>query len=122
MEIVLLMTFVNRFGISGAAAASAITHLLGFLISYAYVSSRFTGFKIPIFAIRIGLAALIVYLVAAFYTPSGIMLLFYYGVLLFFFFSLLVIMKEIKLQNLKLALAKAWKTDRIDQMTDKYFP
>ena len=120
VEIVLLMTFVNRFGISGAAAASAITHLLGFLISYAYVSSRFTGFKIPIFAIRIGLAALIVYLVAAFYTPSGIMLLFYYGVLLFFFFSLLVIMKEIKLQNLKLALAKAWKTDRTDQMTDVF--
>ena len=120
VDIVLILTLVNKFGISGAAAASTITHLLGFLISYAYVSSRFTGFKIPIFAIRIGLAALIVYLVAAFYTPSGIMLLFYYGILLFFFFFLLVIMKEIKLQDLKLAPAKAWKTDRTDRMTDAF--
>lgn len=120
LDIILLLTLVNKFGISGAAAASTITHVLGFLISYGYIGRRFIGFKIPVFALRIGLAALIVYLMAAFYTPSSMMLLFYYGVLLFFFFSLLLIMKEIKWQDLTLARTKSWKNDRVDTMTDDF--
>jgi hypothetical protein len=65
-------------------------------------------------------ASIIVYLIAMLYSPNGIMLIIYYGLLLIIFFGILIIMREIKLQNLKLALAKAWKTDRTDRITDAF--
>ncbi len=104
-EIILLVTFINKFGLQGAAFASALTHFFGFLISYGYVARRFMKQMLPLFAMRIVSAAIAVYIMAALYSPSGIALFFYYALLIGIFFFILVCIKEINLTEVKLLLS-----------------
>ena len=110
IDVALLITLINKIGLVGAACATTMIHFMGFLLSYGYVARKFMTQRIPTFLIRIGLASLIIYLVATVYSPSGITLLFYYGVLLGLFFFILVIMKEINLTEIKVKFIRNWET------------
>jgi O-antigen/teichoic acid export membrane protein len=113
IDVFLLIKLVARFGLMGAAAATATTHFLGFLLSYGYVARKFMSSVIPFFLVRIASASCIVYLIALLYSPSGFTLLFYYAFLLSLFFILLVIIKEINLIEIKLRLAQTWEAFRL---------
>jgi len=106
IDILLLVTLINSVGLRGAALATMITHLFGFLISYGYVAKRFLRTVIPVYFIRIGFASLIIYLIATVYSPAGIMLLFYYALLFCLFFLILIVMKEINIMDLRLRLVR----------------
>ena len=101
VEIILLITLTNRMGLMGAAAASAVTHFLGCVISYRYVARRFMIHKMSISVVRIMAASALIYMIAAIYSPSGIVLVLYYGLLLLIYFIILIIIKEINLIDLK---------------------
>ena len=120
IDIMLIVTLINKIGMGGAALASTFTHLFGFLLSYGYVAKKFMTHVIPIFLIRIGLASLIIYFIATVYSPSGIMLLFYYALLLCLFFLILVMMKEINLMEIKLKLIRTWETLSLKNISKKF--
>jgi len=120
IDIVLLVTLINKIGIVGAATASTITHLFGLLVSYGYVARRFMTHIIPVSLIRIGLASLIVYLIATVYSPSGIVLLLYYVLLLCLFFFILVVMNEINPMKVKMKLSETWEISRLKDITARY--
>lgn len=106
IEILLLYLLLNRIGFEGAAIASTLTHLTGFIISYSYVAKKFMTHTVPLFVIKIALASIAVYLTASFYSPSGIILILYYTLLVGLFFFLLVCMKEISISEIKLKLSE----------------
>ena len=120
IDIFLLLFLIDKYGIVGAAAASAITHLFGLVVSYIYIARKYFKRIMPVYFVKVVAASIIVYLIAMLYSPNGILLIIYYGLLLVVFLGILIIMREIKLQNLKLALAKPWKTDRIDRVVDTF--
>lgn len=107
-EVLFLVLLIDRMGLEGAAIASTITHFLGFLISYVYVTRRFMAKTFSWSFLRIIFASFIIYGMAAVYSPSGIFLLFYYAVLLCIFFSILVAVKEINLGAMKIICYEKW--------------
>jgi len=112
IDIALLITLINKFGIIGAATASAITHLFGLVLAYSYVAKKFMKTIIPSFILRIGFACLAIYLIARLYSPIGILLLFYYAFLFCLFFIMLIAMKEINLTEIKLKCSETWEIFR----------
>lgn len=107
-EVVLLMLLLGKWGLSGAAAASTITHLLGFIVCYVYVSRRFMTRAAPYSLVRIIAASLLVYFAALAYSPKGFALLIFYTILIALFFSLLIIMKEIDIETVRITSKEIW--------------
>jgi O-antigen/teichoic acid export membrane protein len=100
IDIILLMTLTNRMGLMGAATASAVTHFLGFAISYRYVARKFMIHKAWKSLVRIIAASVVIYMTAVFYSPSGIVLVLYYGILSLVYVFILIVLKEISLMDL----------------------
>jgi len=100
LEIILLVTLTNWLGLMGAATASAGTHFLGFVMSYWYVARKFMMRKAWMSFIRVAGASVVIYMIAAIYSPTGIVLVLYYGLLLLVYVFILMVFREINLLDL----------------------
>ena len=93
---------VDRFGVMGAAYASLLSVAIAAAVVIGYALHRF---KPPVSGRsmgRIALAAGVVWAVAWFWAPSGLMLIPSYGLLGALYLLLLLILREIKLQDFAL--------------------
>lgn len=106
IEVLLLYFLLNRIGFVGAAVASALTHLAGFIVSYIYVARRYMTHMFPLFVIKITLASLTVYAAASFYSPADISLVLYYFLLTGLFFLLLICLGEISPSEIRRKIAE----------------
>jgi O-antigen/teichoic acid export membrane protein len=100
IDMILLITLTNKMGLMGAATASAVTHFLGFVISFRYVARKFMIHKAWISLVRIIAASVVIYMIALIYSPSGIVLVLYYGLLLLGYVIILMVLREINLLDL----------------------
>jgi O-antigen/teichoic acid export membrane protein len=101
LEIMLLVTLTNRMGLMGAATASAGTHFLGFVMSYWYVARKFMMRKAWMSVVRVAGASVVIYMMAAIYSPTGIGLVLYYVFLLLIYCFILVMIREINLSDIR---------------------
>lgn len=99
---VVLLTFLTgKFGLEGAALASALTHFIGLVLMFRYIAKRYIIRRMSSSFARIALASLSASVPAFLFQPRGIALLFWYTGLMAVFFSLLVVMGEIDLKEIK---------------------
>jgi len=100
IDILLLWYLIDKMGMIGAATASTVTHFLGFMISYRYVARKFMIHKAWMSFVRVAGASIVIYMIAAIYSPAGIVLVLYYGLLLLVYVIILMVIKEINLIDL----------------------
>lgn len=100
INILLNTTLVPIYGLIGAAAATAITGLLGVIIAGIYVYRHFHTLTNPFSLFRIVGASSVIYLCARVFPVSGMPLLAYYVALLAIYFVLLFIFREIKKEDI----------------------
>lgn len=93
---------VNRFGVMGAAYASLLSVAIAAAVVVGYAFHRFQPAVSVRSMGRIALAAGIVWAVAWFWAPSGLVLIPGYALLCALYLLLLLILREIKLQDLAL--------------------
>ena len=103
VNVLLNRALVPIYGLIGAALATTITGLLGVLISGAYVYIRFHTLTNPLSVLRIGASSFIIYLFARTFSVTGIPLLAYCVGLLIIYFVLLLILGEVRKDDIQVA-------------------
>lgn len=100
--ITLNIFLIPSLGIMGAAIASLITSFLAFMASAIYVYSKFnTLINLKSF-LKILISSLIIFSIASYLHYSGILLLVTYAILGAVYFTLLLLLKEIKEEDINL--------------------
>lgn len=92
---------IEYYGILGAAYATGVTHVVGFLALYDCMRNRclLPAFKISF--VRYGIASIVVVLLSYSYTPAGLLIIPYGAGLLLSFYGVLVLLGEISLHQLR---------------------
>lgn len=94
---------ISRFGTMGAAYASLLSVAAAATIVVGYVSRRFRPPLAPSSLVRIALASVVIGGLAWWWSPGGVTLIVGYGLLLGLYLILLLVLGEIRLQDLTAA-------------------
>jgi O-antigen/teichoic acid export membrane protein len=106
MALVVLWLGIDRFGTLGAAFASLLTVTIAASVVTAYVLRRFKPAVSGLLPslLRIGLASVVIWALAWFWSPSGLLLPLAYGLLGALYLAILLILRELRLDDLKVAI------------------
>lgn len=101
LDSILLAVFIPRYGFLGAAYATGITHIVGFMALYFCMRNRclLPAFKISF--VRYGIASMVAVLLSYSYIPTGLMIIPYGAGLLLSFYGVLLLLGEISLRQLR---------------------
>ncbi|MFC2015763.1 lipopolysaccharide biosynthesis protein [Chloroflexota bacterium] len=97
---------IGRFGAQGAALASLVSVSCAALVVVVYVFRRFRPAVDLISVARIGLASIVLWAVARWWAPSGLLLIVAYGLLGGLYLALLLAFREVRPQEV--TLVRTW--------------